>query len=176
MLEHTELGPLTVRYGLEPQLVAELKRKSLDLTDAALHSHTSDYLRFGVGSYETWYGKRRHPFALTNAEQELAALIWFGPSAPPACIDSDLAPELWDTIAFRAYKPFRGAGLMKDFSKVVLATHDALYPERPIWLHTRNGNVAAQSLYEKLGFVVRGSDDTNTMMTRGPQRVDFCLT
>lgn len=176
VLEHKEFGRLNIQYGLTRELIAQLTQKSLDLTDDELHRHTSDYLRFGVGSYEEWYAKGRHPFALTNKEQELAALVWFGPSTSPACIDSDVPPQLWDTIAFRAYAPFRGRGLIKRFSEKVLSVHDALYPERPIWLHTRNGNVVAQSLYENLGFVVRGSDDTNTMMTRGPQRVDSCFT
>ena len=66
--------------GLNNDQVTKLKHLSLDTTDVTLQEHTSDYKRFGEGSYEEWYAKKRVPFELIHKETgALAALAWFGP-------------------------------------------------------------------------------------------------
>src|SRR5690349_9359568 len=69
-----------IREGLDASLIAQLREHSLDLADTELQK-TSDYERFGKGSYEDWYAsKERTMFALVEEESgALAALAWFGP-------------------------------------------------------------------------------------------------
>ena len=70
----------SVIVGLDKDLVAQLKEKSLDESDVEIQSHTSDRKRFGEGSYEEWYAKERTPFSLVEKKTgALAGLAWFGP-------------------------------------------------------------------------------------------------
>src|SRR4051812_39258757 len=71
-----------LELGLDKEHVEELKKLSLDTADTALQENTSDYKRFGEGSYEDWYAQSRVPFALIHEKTNaLAALVWFGPKA-----------------------------------------------------------------------------------------------
>lgn len=159
----------TVALGLDRKLVSELKSRSLDMNDAALQKGTSDYRRFGVGSYEAWYAKGRIPFALVDGKGALAALIWFGPEPLPSDIGYKSGrPEEWDTIAFRSYEPYRGKRLMKPFGSVALAFFAKHRSGRKLWLETNVDNTAGLRLYEKLGFTARGTRQGNgrIVMTR----------
>lgn len=147
----------TLVMGLDEDLAAQLKERSLDVSDTELMENTSDKKRFGDGSYEEWYAKERFPFALVDTEGKLAALMWFGPANTP-----DNAGGEWDTIAWRSYPPYRGAGLMRVFSDRVLAEHEHMFPERRLWLETHVGNQPALALYRKVGFVERGLIDNGT--------------
>jgi RimJ/RimL family protein N-acetyltransferase len=151
----------SVRIGLDRALAAEVREHSLDESDAALQAETSDRKRFGTGSYEEWYAKGRVPFALTDSAGKLAALIWFGPEA---LLGSE--GGAWDTIAFRAYPPYRGAGLMTPFSRFVLDFHAERFPERRLWLATNETNEAGRALYRKLGFTERARSDDRIVMTQ----------
>ena len=118
----------TAVMGLGEELVGQLKEYSLDIADIELQENSSDFKRFGEGSYESWYAKERTPFALIDPENgKLAAIAWIGPK--PLGLDSmkHLSPEErekyekklesgnWHTISFRSYPGYRGTGLMKGF-------------------------------------------------------------
>ncbi len=142
-------------FGLSRALAEELRRHSCDQEDAELMKGTSDRARFCDGAYEDWFQKERYAFALTK-EGALAAVIWFGPSALPEVL-GEFAGAPADTLALRSYLPFRGKGLMTDFSRFVLAAHARLRPGRTLWLQTNADNAAGIRLYQKLGFVERGT-------------------
>ncbi|MEN9413063.1 MAG: hypothetical protein RLZZ342_150, partial [Candidatus Parcubacteria bacterium] len=76
----TDAGQVfTCVVGLDAQGAAQLKQLSL-ADDSALRENTSDYERFGVGSYEEWYAKGRSIFALLDETSgALAAIVWYGP-------------------------------------------------------------------------------------------------
>ncbi len=65
----------TILAGVPQDVAAQLRARSLDVTDEALQSNTRDMQRFGPdGSYEAWYEKGRLPIVLLSAENELAAI------------------------------------------------------------------------------------------------------
>jgi RimJ/RimL family protein N-acetyltransferase len=151
--------------GLDTGIVAELKEKSLDVSDEEIQNNTSDRARFGEGSYEEWYGKDRVPFALIDTKNDaLAALAWFGPkplgrkslkhlSAEERKQDERLMDAGdWHTIVYRAYKPYRGTGLMKAFVKFSMDAYRAAHPHSKIWAGIYADNPASRALAEKLGF------------------------
>ena len=150
--------------GLDRQLVAQLKEKSLDESDLEIQNNTSDRARFGEGSYESWYEKGRVPFALVDASRNLAALTWFGPkplgrkslkhlSAEERSQDERLLDAGdWHTVVYRAYEPYRGKGLMKAFLKSTMDLYRTAYPQSKIWAGIYADNPASIGLVTKLGF------------------------
>lgn len=157
--------PFTVLAGLDEKLVAQLKEKSLDMSDTELQHNTSDKARFGTGSYEAWYAKDRTPFAAVDASGNLAAIIWFGADMPPALVGGTQYPtqEKWDTIAFRSYAPYRGAGLMGAMSAFVIEMQKRTRSAYRLWLETNVDNIPGQGLFHKLGF-----EDIGTSERPGP--------
>ncbi len=159
-------GDFFVVAGLSPDHVATLSARSFDTTDEVLQKYTSDYERFGIGSYEKWYAKNRVPFALiTKKTGELAALIWFGPkplgrrpikrlSAAELNVDErTLDSGEWDTVSFRSYPPFRGKNLMVDFFTFVTDLWHTKHSGRRIWFGVEKKNAAGIGFAKKLGFV-----------------------
>lgn len=146
--------------GVSREAADQIKEHSLDESDKALQTGTSDHKRFGLGSYEEWYAKERYPYVLLD-EGKLAALIWYGPEPIPDGTEGE-----WDTIAFRSYPPYRGAGLMSAFSALVMDEHARDFPARRLWLETDVGNEAGLALYQKLGFAekTRIKDGKRVMM------------
>lgn len=153
-----------VVIGLSKEHVGQLKQYSLDMSDVDLQENTSDYARFGEGSYEEWYDKNRTPFALIHKKTNtLAALIWLGPKPLGRKSLKHLSPEEraedertmdsgnWHTIVFRAYNPYRGQGLMKEFARKVIEIYTHYYPEARIWAGINAKNTASIALSEKIG-------------------------
>lgn len=166
-----------IYLGLSENVVAELRQNSLNTSDTDLRKNTSDYERFGEGSYEEWYSKKRVPFALIHAESgTLAALVWFGPkslgqkslkhlSTQEATHERDSG--MWHTIAFRSYPPFRGTGIMKDFVRSVTDVYLHYLPDARLWTSNNRANAASVKLSEKLGYKIDESlsdEETVTMV------------
>ncbi|MBY0110535.1 GNAT family N-acetyltransferase [Patescibacteria group bacterium] len=180
LYEQKEIGPLESRdgkaftavIGLGEELVAQLKAYSLNQEDSELQNNSSDFTRFGEGSYESWYAKERTPFALVDPENgKLAAIAWLGPK--PLGLDSKkhLSPEEqeqyekklesgnWHTISFRSYPEYRGTGLMKGFAKLVIQEYKKHYPHAKIWAITDRSNPASIRLSEALGLSIVSETD-----------------
>lgn len=143
-------GSFAIHLGLTLEEVQQLKKYSLDVSDTAIQNNTSDRKRFGLGSYEEWYAGGRVPFALVHTSGDLAALAWFGPKEIPIEAPAGLP---WHTVAYRAYMPYRGKGIMTDFSRFVLQYYQKLYPGIRLWAEVKEGNEASLVLAKKLGFV-----------------------
>lgn len=171
----------TVRIGLDKELIDQLKTYSLDTSDTDLQENTSDYERFGKGSYEEWYAKGRTPFALVHEKTgALAALVWFGPkplgrkslkhlSVEEREREGKVQEDVWHTIVFRAYHPFRGQGLMTSFAKMAIQTYKKYFPHAKLWAGINATNAGSIALAEKLGFVRESSlsDEKWTAMIEG---------
>ncbi len=168
----TKIGSLTAKdgevfsvfAGADEAVVAQLKAYSLDASDAAIQDNTSDRARFGEGSYEEWYSKDRTPFSLIHdAAGKLAAFVWFGPKplgrkSLKYLSDDERAKELeqkedvWHTLVYRSYAPFRGKGIMGEFTRFAIDEYLKLYPGAKLWTGMSASNEASIALSTKLGF------------------------
>ena len=133
--------------GLDEGLVEQLKKYSADQSDTELQENTSDYKRFVTGAYEDWHKKNRTSFALVHAPTgALAALVRFGPEPlHEGC--------KCHTAAWRAYQPFRGKGLVKDFAKFCFEIYRHKFPDfKYFWITVKKANTGSLRLAESLGF------------------------
>lgn len=151
--------------GLSEGEAAQLKTLSL-ADDPALRENTSDYERFGVGSYADWYAKGRSIFALTDEKDgALAAIVWYGPKPLGRKSLKHLSPEEraqenesvkdagdWHTIVFRSYPPYRGTGIMTGFAAATIDIYRRYFPEARLWAGINGTNAGSIRLCEKLGF------------------------
>ncbi len=151
--------------GLDTDLIGQLKKYSLNLEDTELQK-TSDYMRFGEGSYDEWYGsKERTMFALVDDRNgKLAALAWFGPKPlgrksmkhlseeERARDESAMDSGAWHTIVYRSYPPYRGTGLMTSFLNYVMDAYARCYPGSKLWAGIFAANPASLGFAKKLGF------------------------
>ena len=145
-------GDFDIVVGLTRDLVEQQKKYSADDSDTDLQRFTKDKMRFVHGSYENWYKKVRTPFALVERKTgTLAATVRVGPNALFEEKDD------WHTVAWRSYRPFRGTGIMKNFTKVVLDFYKKNYPDAKLWATITRDNVGSIKLAEKLGFVADDS-------------------
>ncbi|OGI62947.1 hypothetical protein A2818_00295 [Candidatus Nomurabacteria bacterium RIFCSPHIGHO2_01_FULL_40_12] len=152
----------SIFIGLDEKMAAELKKLSLDKSDTDIQQNTSDLKRFGEGSYENWYKKNRTPFILVHrATNALAGLIWFGPE------------PLHDgckchTAGWRSYNPWRGKGLMKDFTKFAMDIYMSKFPDIKFWINAKKENTGSIRLAEYLGFKVseKYSDSISIVMVK----------
>lgn len=173
--ETASLGRMTGRdgrefeilAGLDRDVVEQLRAKSLDETDTEIQRNTSDRERFGEGSYEVWYKKDRTPFALVTSDtRELAALVWFGPKPLGRKSLKHLSAEEkaqderamdageWHTIVYRSYPPFRGTGIMKQFTTTALEAYRSAFPRARFWAGIHAENPASIGFAQSLGFVI----------------------
>ncbi|MBI5470685.1 GNAT family N-acetyltransferase [Candidatus Kaiserbacteria bacterium] len=152
--------------GLDKSMVEKLKKLSLDPNDPELDANTSDRKRFGEGSYEEWYAKKRVPFALVHKTTgQLAALTWFGPkplgrkslkylSKEDQEKESAQTEDTWHLISYRSYPPFRGTGIMKDFLRTTMETYLHYFPNARLWAGSSRSNPASIALSERLGLTI----------------------
>lgn len=164
------IGTLTSRdgdefsicIGADKETVEKLKAKSLDTSDIELQT-TSDRVRFGEGSYEEWYSKDRTPFALLSSSGELAAFVWFGPkplgrpslkylSPEERAKELDVKEDVWHTLVYRSYAPYRGKGLMTDFARFATEIYKEHFPHAKFWVGMSADNAASAALATKLGY------------------------
>ncbi len=155
-----------ITVGLAKKCADEIKEHSLDDSDEELQKNTGDRKRFGEGSYEEWYAKYRTPFCLIHKKTgTLAAFVWFGPKAlgkkslrllsEKEAFEADGAESgQWHTFVYRSYNPFRGKGLMKDFSKFAMKIYSEKYPGVRYWVGVNPENKASIGLASSLGFSV----------------------
>lgn len=134
----------TLVLGLSQEHVEALRKKSLDETDEAIQTLTSDPKRFGKGDYASWYEKGRVPFALVDRNNQLAALVWLGRETLTSEGD-------WHTIAYRSYAPYRGIGIMKALGMFIVSEYKKYYPEAQIWAAIDEKNPASAGLAKALG-------------------------
>ena len=135
--------------GLGKNSAEEIKRHALDENDTELQKNTGDRKRFGENSYEKWYAKDRTPFGLIHKKTgALAGFAWFGPES--------LGQESgkWHTIGYRSYNPFRGKGLMKDFSKFVMKIYSDNRPGMRYWTAVNPENKASIAISSSLGLTI----------------------
>ncbi|MDO8664827.1 MAG: GNAT family N-acetyltransferase [Candidatus Liptonbacteria bacterium] len=154
--------------GLGKNSVDEIKKYALDESDEELQKNTGDRKRFGENSYESWYAKDRTPFGLIHKKTgALAAFAWFGPEplSPGATTrdstilwDSEHKEEKglgeWHTIGYRSYNPFRGKGLMKDFSKFAMKIYSDNRPGIRYWAAINPENKASVAIASSLGLII----------------------
>lgn len=153
-----------LQIGLDQDGAAKLRELSL-ADDPALRENTSDYERFGKGSYEEWYSKGRTAFVLLDNAGSIAALISYGPKPLGRKSLKHLSPEEqaremesakeagdWHTIGFRSYPPYRGVGIMTGFAKATLDVYKRYFPSARIWAGINGTNAGSIRLCEKLGF------------------------
>lgn len=146
----------SIFIGLDKKRVAELKELSLDKSDVKLQK-TSDFQRFGVGSYEDWYKKIRTPFVLVHTtSNKLAGLVFLGPENLTGSND-------WHTAGWRSYLPFRGKGLMKDFGNFAMNAYLKKFPQAKFWVQIRKENTGSLSFAKNLDFNL-----TDISSPRGP--------
>lgn len=145
--------------GLTRSMVEQLKAHSLDQADTELQKTTRDYTRFGLGSYEEWYGKGRMPFALVaepdeNKNEILAALVWYGPKVYPLAERTDMVGKDAHTASHRSYVPYRGKHIMTDFSLFTQNLYIAEHSDIVFWIETISQG--GMGLFRKLGFKETG--------------------
>lgn len=153
----------SIWVGANQETVAQLKEKSLDESDLEIQKNTSDRDRFGKGSYEEWYSKNRTPFTLLAPDGSLAAFAWFGPKplgrkSLKYLSEEDRAKELeqkedvWHTLVYRSYPPYRGRGLMTDFVRFVSDEYTKHFPDAKFWVGMSVDNAGSEALATKLGY------------------------
>jgi len=152
--------------GLNGKCVEQLKKFSLDDLDVDLQNNTGDKKRFGEGLYEDWYTKSRTPFCLVHKQTDaLAALVWFGPkSIGKKSIkfgeeEKDEIQNSWHTISCRSYIPFRGKGIMKNFTEFVMDVYKKQFSNINFWAGMDDRNKAVLKLFLELDF---GIDEENS--------------
>jgi RimJ/RimL family protein N-acetyltransferase len=160
-------GEFKIFIGADKAVVADLKEKSLDASDTDLQANTSDYKRFGEGSYDQWYSKNRTPFALVHAPTgKLAAFAWLGPkplgrkslkylTEEEQKNELEQKEDVWHTLVYRSYAPFRGKGLMGAFVEFCLQKYKEHFPDAKFWVGMNAANTGSSRLAQKLGFTRR---------------------
>ncbi len=149
--------------GMDKNIVLDLKKKSLDESDTDIQNNTSDRKRFGEGSYEEWYSKKRTPFVLIHKDTNaLSAIVWFGPKE----LRND--GNNWQAVGWRSYSPFRGKGIMKEFSKFSMNIYMNHVQDAKFWGVLKRGNEGSLSLGLALGFVAvdEESDEESIVMIK----------
>jgi hypothetical protein len=165
------IGTLTSRdnedfsiwIGADEETAGKLKAKSLDESDTDIQDNTSDRERFGEGSYEEWYAKERTPFTLLAADGSLAAFAWFGPkplgrkslkylSEEERAKESEQKEDIWHTLVYRSYAPYRGRGLMTDFVRFASEEYRKHFPNAKFWVGMSADNAGSAALAAKLGY------------------------
>jgi len=123
---------------------------SFSQTDEEVKKDTSDASRFkDRHSFDQWLEQGKIIYTLTDKNNNLLGIIWFGQKKPPIESDTNF------TFAIRVYPPARGQGLSFDFIKFVF--DDLLKSKHKseingFWLQVSPDNFAAIRTYEKFGF------------------------
>lgn len=150
---------LFLASGLTEKQIEQLLHFSLN--DSSVSEQTSDPIRFkDKDAYEKWLKKGRTVHTLTNAQEDLLGIIWYGQEDFPNEADfiEEFDPnEYGVTFAIRIYEKARGKKLSQHFMRASLESFvnsdDHKKIERQgIWLETSITNNAAVTSYTKFGY------------------------
>jgi hypothetical protein len=153
----------SIWIGADEDTVAKLKAKSMDESDVEIQNNTSDRARFGADAYREWYSKDRTPFTLLASDGSLAAFAWFGPkplgrkslkylSEEDRAKEGEQREDVWHTLVYRSYMPYRGKGLMTDFVRFATDIYIKQYPKAKFWVGMSADNAGSAALATKLGY------------------------
>lgn len=130
-------------------------------TDPLIIETTSDKNRFkDINSFKIWVSKNRKIYALTDENEKLHGIIWFGYKKLPSNVklpNGFKESNYRITVAIRIYKQLRGKGYANSFMTEALEKfkNTMIYknsPAKGIWIITNSDNIPALKAYEKFGF------------------------
>jgi len=151
-----ELGVLVITSGITDHLVTQLINYSNN--DESVVKNTSDKKRFkDQSTYNEWLKKGRKIFTLTDKEQNLLGIMWYGKEEMPReakYIEGIDTSQYNYTFAIRLYGRARGQRLAGKFMK---ATFDIFMKSSPVdfrglWLETSADNTVAVKAYKSSRF------------------------
>lgn len=131
-------------------------------TDPDVKKFTSDSVRFrDLSSFKKWLIQGRIIYTISDINQNLLGIIWFGQKNPPIDVNANF------TFAIRIYGAARGHGLSQNFMKTAFT--DLLQNQKQsritgFWLATSKNNFTAIHTYEKFGFKKNGEIDGENIM------------
>ena len=111
------------------------------------------------GSYKGWAEKRRVIYLLSDPNDDLAGIIWFGGRQNPN-IDSRYTL----TFGIRLYEGYLGKGLSKPLMSVSHGDITKVLPDRYIWLDYDEDNFIAGKAYTSFGYEELGRSDGRIIM------------
>lgn len=149
--------------GMDEKIVAQLEKYSADESDEELQKYTKDKKRFVEGRYEDWYSKNRTPFVLVQSDSGvMAAHVRFGPEAAHEGCKCH-------TVGWRSYKPWRGKGLMKDFTKFAFDVYMEKFPGVKFWITAKKENTGSANLASHLGFKIDEEKSKEETLANGKE-------
>lgn len=159
---NSELDAQLIQKSFEPNIVEQTPNDSRE--------------RFGdQAMLERWMQRGRQPYYLLTAGNDLAGLIWYGPTEFP--LESTIGPVPQHTFAIRIYDGYAGHGLAKPFMKQTLRLYlDYLASKGEaltgIWLQTDVRNDIAKAVYGKFGYELVHEDDKRVTMVLTPDKIN----
>ncbi len=156
--KESNLDELYIKQGLTNNQVEQLIFYSN--TDKEVQRFTSDPKRFkDKKAFEKWRQKGRIIYTITDLEDNLLGIIWFGEEPlPQREFTQTFNPqEFGITFAIRIYGEARGKGLARKFMTETFKhlMSSSVYEKmenKGIWLETSIDNTPALKAYEKFGF------------------------
>lgn len=149
--------------------------------DPDIRRFTSDAERFSsLKAFDEWRKKRRKIYVLTNEEDELLGITWFGEEQIPVDykVDDVDYKEYGITFAVRVYGEARGRGLTNQFMEDTFNLFESRreyqdIQNKGVWLEVSAGNAVAIRAYERFGFrPVDGSDKKGKIIMVRPRGND----
>jgi ribosomal protein S18 acetylase RimI-like enzyme len=162
-----------IAEGITSAQINELVLYSLN--DPFVATFTSDRNRFqNIQSFENWSKQGRSIYVLTNENEALLGVIWFGEKGIPA---SGLS-SYGITFAIRLYGEARGKGLAVKFMEEAFERYREtenyyMAENKGIWLEVSSNNIAAIKAYEKFGFQKIMDSEQEKILMILPENVEF---
>jgi hypothetical protein len=160
--------------GLKPFAEAIAAGRSSDLEQQLVtksrESHILKYTPNDAGSrfkshesFENWISNGREVYWLLGAENDLGGIIWYGKKTLPQ-LEATAAEIPTETFAIRLYEGYVRRRLAVPFIIQTLRLsvqnkHAHGEPAVGIWLETGEDNMAAQKIYQAVGFHEIGRSD-----------------
>lgn len=148
-----------IKTGISHQQIKQLINFSK--TDKLIKRFTSDPKRFeSMQAFKKWQKKKRKIYTLTDKNNNLLGLVWFGKKFFPKnqnLIKKIDTKKYGITLAIRLYHEARGKGIAHIFLAKALKHYKTTQEyknisSKGIWLGTDKSNLRAKKTYLKLGF------------------------